>query len=147
MSSSTSYWRRAWRHFKRNTLAVIGLWTALALVLIALLADVLANDTPYYMVYQGTQYFPLLQSGLDSLGIVTLPPELRHVDFSQLPAERTIFPPIPYRPNRINLLSPLPSPQRRTGWGRTSWDVMSWLVSFMGHVFRCPLVSWPWGLP
>ena len=130
MSSSTSYWRRAWRHFKRNTLAVIGLWTALALVLIALLADVLANDTPYYMVYQGTQYFPLLQSGLDSLGIVTLPPELRHVDFTQLPAERTIFPPIPYRPNRINLLSPFaePSATHWLGTDKLGRDVMAGII-------------------
>ena len=107
MPSSASYWRRVWRHFKRNTLAVIGLWVALALILVALLADVLANDTPYYMVYRGTRYFPLLQSGLHSLGIATLPPELRHVDFTQLPAERVIFPPVPYRPNRIDLLVPL----------------------------------------
>jgi len=58
MPSSASYWRHVWRHFKRNTLAVIGLWIALALMLVALLADVLANDIPYYMVYQGTRYFP-----------------------------------------------------------------------------------------
>ena len=107
MPSSASYWRRVWRHFKRNTLAVIGLWIALVLIVIALLADVLANDTPYYMVYQGTRYFPLLQSGLASLGMVTLPPELRRVDFTQLPAERVIFPPIPYRPNRIESALPL----------------------------------------
>jgi peptide/nickel transport system permease protein len=130
MPSSTSYWRRAWRHFKRNTLAVIGLWIALALILVALLADVLANDTPYYMVYQGTPYFPLLQSGLDSLGIVTLPPELRHVDFTQLPAERTIFPPIPYRPNRINLLSPFaePSATHWLGTDKLGRDVMAGII-------------------
>jgi peptide/nickel transport system permease protein len=130
MPSSTSYWRRTWRHFKRNTLAVIGLWIALALILVALLADVLANDTPYYMVYQGTPYFPLLQSGLDSLGIVTLPPELRHVDFTQLPAERTIFPPIPYRPNRINLLSPFaePSVTHWLGTDKLGRDVMAGII-------------------
>ena len=127
MPSSASYWWRAWRHFKRNILAVIGLWIALALILIALLADVLANDTPYYMVYQGTRYFPLLQRGLNSLGMATLPPELRHVDFTQLPAERVIFPPSRIARAILTCWPPLPSPQRRTGWGRTSLGVMSWL--------------------
>jgi peptide/nickel transport system permease protein len=130
MPSSASYWRRVWRHFKRNTLAVIGLWIALALILIALLADVLANDTPYYMVYRGTRYFPLLQSGLDRLGLVTLPPELRHVNFTELPAERAIFPPVPYRPNRINLLVPFaePSAVHWLGTDKLGRDVMAGVI-------------------
>jgi peptide/nickel transport system permease protein len=130
MPSSASYWRRVWRHFKRNTLAVIGLWIALALILIALLADALANDTPYYMVYRGTRYFPLLQSGLDRLGLVTLPPELRHVNFTELPAERAIFPPVPYRPNRINLLVPFaePSAVHWLGTDKLGRDVMAGVI-------------------
>jgi peptide/nickel transport system permease protein len=130
MPSSVSYWRRVWRHFKRNTLAVIGLWIALALLVVALLADVLANDTPYYMVYQGTWYFPLLQSGLNSLGMVTLPPELQRVDFTQLPAERVIFPLIPYRPNRIDLQSPFaePSAVHWLGTDKLGRDVMAGII-------------------
>jgi peptide/nickel transport system permease protein len=130
MPSSASYWRRAWRHFKRNTLAVLGLWVALTLILVALLADILANDTPYYMVYRGTRYFPLVQNGLVSLGIVTLPPELRYADFTQLPAERVIFPPVPYRPNRINLLSPFaePSAAHWLGTDKLGRDVMAGII-------------------
>ena len=127
MPSSASYWRRVWRHFKRNTLAVVGLWIALALMLMALLADMLANDMPYYMVYQDKTFFPLLQSALDSLGIVPLPAELRHVDFTQLPVERVIFPPVPYRPNRINLLVPFaePSATHWLGTDKLGRDVMA----------------------
>jgi peptide/nickel transport system permease protein len=130
MPSSVTYGRRVWRHFKRNILAVIGLWIALALMLVALLADVLANDTPYYMVYQGTRSFPLLQSGLHSLGIATLPPELRHIDFTQLPAEHVIFPPIPYRPNRIDLQSPFaePSTVHWLGTDKLGRDVMAGII-------------------
>jgi len=147
MPSSASYWRRVWRHFKRNTLAVIGLWIALVLILIALLADVLANDTPYYMVYQGTRYFPLLQSGLDRLGLVTLPPELRHVDLPNCRPNVLFFHPSHIARIVLTCWSPLPNHQQCTGWERISWGVMSWLESFMGHVFRSPLVLWPWGLP
>lgn len=130
MPSSASYWRRVWRHFTRNLLAVVGLWIALGLMLMALLADVLANDTPYYMVYQGKTSFPLLQRALDSLGMVTLPAELRHVDFTQLPVERVIFPPIPYRPNRINLLVPFaePSAMHWLGTDKLGRDVMAGVI-------------------
>jgi peptide/nickel transport system permease protein len=130
MPSSTSYWRRVWRHFKRNTLAVIGLWIALVLLLVALLADALANDTPYYIVYQGTSYFPLLQSGLHSLGIATLPSELRQVDFTQLRADRVILPPVPYRPNRIDLQSPFaePSAVHWLGTDKLGRDVMAGII-------------------
>src|SRR5262249_41920925 len=130
MPASTSYWRRVWRHFKRNTLAVVGLWTALALILMALLADVLANDTPYYMVYRGRTVFPMLQSALDGLGLVTLPVELRQVDFTQLPVERVVFPPVPYRPNRINLLAPFaePSGAHWLGTDKLGRDVMAGII-------------------
>src|SRR2546428_10922642 len=130
MPSSTSYWRRVWRHFKRNTLAVVGLWIVLTLILMAVLADVLANDIPYYMVYQGKTFFPMLQSALASLGIVTLPVELRQVDFTQLPVERVIFPPIPYRPNRINLLVSFaePSAGHWLGTDKLGRDVMAGVI-------------------
>ena len=103
---------------------------ALALMLMALLADVLANDMPYYVVYQGKTFFPLLQSALDSLGMVTLPAELRQVDFTQLPVERAIFPPVPYRPNRINLLAPFaePSAVHWLGTDKLGRDVMAGVI-------------------
>jgi peptide/nickel transport system permease protein len=72
----------------------------------------------------------LLQRGLDSLGLVTLPPELRHADYIQLPAERTIFPPVPYRPNRINLLVPFaePSAAHWLGTDKLGRDVMAGVI-------------------
>jgi len=130
MPSSASYWRRVWRHFKRNTLAVLGLGIALLLGSIALLADVLANEMPYYLVYQGKTYFPLLQQGLHHLGIASFPVELRHVDYTQLAAERVMFPPIPYRPNRINLLVPFaePSAAHWLGTDKLGRDVMAGII-------------------
>ncbi len=127
MPASSSYWRRVWRHFKRNTLAVLGLWVALILILIALLADVLANDTPYYMLYKGRHTFPLLQHGLHRVGLVTLPAALQHRDYRQLQAERLWLPPVPYRPNRINLQEAFvePSAAHWLGTDKLGRDVLA----------------------
>lgn len=130
MQSTQSYWRRVWRHFKRNPLAVIGLWVSLLLLLMALLADFLANEKPYYMVYRGKTYWPIVHSYLDRLGLFSWPEELRHADFTQLPAERVIFPPIPYRPSRINLLVPFTEPSRQhwLGTDKLGRDVMAGII-------------------
>ncbi|MFB3059804.1 MAG: hypothetical protein ACE10C_00355, partial [Candidatus Binatia bacterium] len=46
-----SYWSYVWRQFKRNRLAVIGLYVVAALFAVAIFADFLANDKPYYLRY------------------------------------------------------------------------------------------------
>jgi peptide/nickel transport system permease protein len=130
MQTSQSYWRRVWRHFKRNPLAVAGLWVSILLLLMAIFADFLANDKPYYMVYRGKTFWPILHSYLDRLHVVSWPEELRHVDFTQLAAEQVLFPPIPYRPSRINLLVPFAEPSREhwLGTDKLGRDVMAGII-------------------
>ena len=130
MHHAQSYWRSVWSHFKRNRLSVVGLWVSIGLIAIALLADFIANDQPYYMVYQGKTYFPIVQTYLDRLGLLPLPEALRQADFTTLTPEQAIFPPVPYRPNRIDLLSPLeePSPDHWLGTDTLGRDVLSGII-------------------
>jgi peptide/nickel transport system permease protein len=124
------FWARVWGQFKRNYLAVMGLYVVLALVAMALSADFLANDKPLYMMYKGQTYFPVPYSYLVALGLAQWPPELLNVDYQSLAADRAIFPPIPYRPNRIDLTNPFasPSPEHWLGTDRLGRDVMAGIV-------------------
>src|SRR5690606_18255253 len=60
-SMSTSPGRRAWQRFKRNKL---GYWSLLlfgVLVAASLFAEVLSNDRPLVVRYEGRTYFPVVQ--------------------------------------------------------------------------------------
>ncbi len=124
------FWARVWRQFKRNHLAVIGLYVVLALAAVALGADFLANNKPLYLAYKGQTYFPVLYSYLVDVGLAHWPLELLNVDYRSLAAERIIFPPIPYRPNQVDLTNPFapPSGEHWLGTDRLGRDVMAGIV-------------------
>jgi peptide/nickel transport system permease protein len=119
-----------WRQFKRNHLAVMGLYIVIALGTMALAADFLASDKPLYMVYQGRTYFPVLFSYGVDLGLTQWPAELLNADFKELPVEQAIFPPIPYRSKQIDLMNPfaLPSAEHWLGTDKLGRDVMAGIV-------------------
>lgn len=59
-SFSQSPGRRAWRRFKANRLGFISLLVFTVLVVLSLFAEVLSNDKPLIVRYQGQTYLPLL---------------------------------------------------------------------------------------
>ena len=129
-ADSKSYWSHVWRQFKRNRLAVAGLYAVVGLLIVAVFADFLANDKPHYMRYQGSDYFPIFRSYLVKLGVRQWPPELLNVDFKELDSQRSIFPPIPYRPNEIDLAVPFanPSQEHWLGTDKLGRDVMAGII-------------------
>ena len=60
-SLSQSPGRRAWRRFKANRLGFISLLVFTVLVVLSLFAEVLSNDKPLIVRYQGQTYLPLLR--------------------------------------------------------------------------------------
>ena len=60
-SVSLSPSRRAWRRFKRQRLGYCSLVIFCALVLMSLCAELVSNDRPLLVRYQGQTYFPMLK--------------------------------------------------------------------------------------
>ncbi|MCW8917697.1 MAG: ABC transporter permease [Gammaproteobacteria bacterium] len=53
---------RAWRRFKANRRGYVSLWIFAILFALSLFAEVLSNDKPLLVHYQGELYFPLFKS-------------------------------------------------------------------------------------
>lgn len=59
---SVSPGQRAWQRFKRNKLGYWSLVLFVAMVVVSLFAEVVSNDRPLIVRYDGQTYFPLLKS-------------------------------------------------------------------------------------
>ncbi len=114
--------RRAWQRFRRNRLGFISLVIFSLMVAASLLAEVISNDKPLVVRYEGAWYFPLAQD---------LPEKTFGGDFAT-PADYldpfirdritsggvfsggnwAIYPPNPYGPRTLNYFATLPNPAR-----------------------------------
>ena len=119
-----------WREFKRNHIAVAGFYIVFFLAGVALCADFLANDKPYYVRYQGRAYFPIVRDYMVQLGFARPPAELLNVDYKTLKHDGAIFPPIPFRPSSIDLGAPFarPSAGHWLGTDKLGRDVMAGII-------------------
>lgn len=139
---SKSYFALVARQFRRNNLAMIGLWTVVVLVVIAIGADFIANDRPLLMKYDGKVYSPVIRGYMTDLGFSRWPVDFRNKKFKLLvemdgrkpESERKIdwvvFPIVPFSPNDYDLdyvITP-PSWQHWLGTDDTGRDVLSRMV-------------------
>jgi peptide/nickel transport system permease protein len=123
-------WSGVWQQFRHNRIALAGFYVVLFLVFVAVLADFLANDKPYFLSYQGKTYFPILRSYAVGAGLAQWPSELLNVDFKKLDDATAIFPPIPYRPTDIDLIAPLEPPTQKHWFGtdKLGRDVLAGMI-------------------
>ena len=115
--------RRAWLRFKRNRL---GYWSLLAfctLVVLSLFAELVSNDRPLVLRYQGSTYFPIIKDysektfgGDFETPTDYLDPFIRE-RFSQ-PGNWALFALNPYGPKTLNYFAKEPNPSKpsRDNW-------------------------------
>jgi peptide/nickel transport system permease protein len=154
---SQSYTKLVWGQFKKNRPAVGCLIAIALLAVIAISADLIAGNKPYYMVYRGQTYFPAFRqypvyvgNVLRSVGFENIPdafkwpkPLRRRKNFKRYRADQSILPPVPYDPREVNLRSKYqpPNEEHWLGTDRLGRDVMSGLVHGTRYALTIGLVS------
>ena len=144
LNKSQSYGQIVWRQFRKNRPALASLWCIALLAFVALTADLIAGNKPYYMEYEGKSYYPAFRQYAIHLGVADWPKELkRRRNFKKLKTDVIIFPPIPYGPGEIRLAEKYASPGREhwLGTDRLGRDVLSGLVHGSRYALTIGLVS------
>ncbi len=139
-----SYSRIVWNQFRRNKLALVCLIVIGLLAAVALGADLLAGNKPYYMVYRGQIYFPAFRQYAVHLGLARWPRELRlRRNFKRLDAEVAVFPPVPYGPDEIQLSHRYqpPGAEHWLGTDRLGRDVLAGLIHGSRYALTIGLVA------
>lgn len=143
-AAGQSYSRIVWAQFRRNRLAVACLVAIGMLAGVAIGADLLAGDKPYYMEYRGKTYFPAFRQYAVHLGLTGWPRELRlRRNLKRLDTDVAVFPPVPYAPGEIRLSDKYqpPGADHWLGTDRLGRDVLSGLIHGSRYALTIGLVA------
>lgn len=111
-----------WKRFKANRRGFWSLWIFLSLFVLSLFAEVIANDVPLFIRYDGRSFFPVLveYSELEFGGEFETAADYRDPYVSDLIKNNgwTVWPAIRFNYDTINydLPSPAPSPPSKENW-------------------------------
>lgn len=116
-------WLRAWGRFRGNRLGYRSLLLFVALAVLSLFAELLSNDKPLLVRYQGRWFVPLVQTLPETTFGGDFPTPTDYLDpFIRArlarPGNFALFPPNPYHHSTINYFSrePNPAPPSRQNW-------------------------------
>ena len=95
---------------RKNRLAMFALRMVVFLALLALFADFIANNKPFYTRYEGETYFPIFNDYLETLGLYQWEADMIHIDWLDLERrdklEGSFWPPVRYAPDDMDLDNP-----------------------------------------
>lgn len=122
-SVSLSPSQRAWRRFKRQRLGYWSLVVFCALVLVSLCAELVSNDKPLLVRYQGQTYFPMLKNYPETTfgGDFTTPTDYLDPFIRERITQGdnwALYTLNPYGPNTLNYFAEAPNPSSpsRQNW-------------------------------
>ncbi len=139
-----SFWRLTRKEFGKNRPALYSLYVLIAMAFIALTADLIAGNKPYYMVYEGETYFPAFRQYAVYSGLMDWPEALRtRKNFKRYETSEAVFPLIPYAPDEITLGDRYERPggEHLLGTDRLGRDVLAGLVHGTRYSLTIGLVS------
>ena len=123
LQPSLSPGKRAWLRFKKNRLGYWSLLTFCVLVLLSLAAELVSNDRPLVVRYEGTTYFPLLKDYPETVFGGDFETSTDYLDpfIAQKLKEGgnwAVFAPNRYGPKTLNYFAkePNPSPPTLENW-------------------------------
>ncbi len=129
---------RAWRRFKRNRIGYWSLVVFCTLVGLSLFAEVLSNDRPLLVRFNGEFYFPMVKDYPETTFGGDFPTRTDYLDpyiRRKLTAAGNwvVYAPNPYGPNTLNYFSPLPFPgaptwQNLLGTDERGRDLLALLI-------------------
>jgi microcin C transport system permease protein len=114
--------QRRLANFRANRRGYVSLYVFMALFVVSLFAELIANDRPLLIQYDGRYYYPLLVSYPETEFGGFFPTEAEYADpvVQELIAEKgwAIWPPIPYSYDTVayDLTVPAPSPPDGNHW-------------------------------
>ena len=114
--------RRRLHSFRSNRRGFWSLWIFLSLLVVSLFAEVIANDKPLLLGYDGRLYLPILVEYPETLfgGFLESEAEYRDLEVKSLIEEKgwMIWPLVPFSYDTINydLPTPAPSPPTAENW-------------------------------
>jgi microcin C transport system permease protein len=118
----TPMMRRRLHNFRANRRGYWSLWIFLAIFGVSLCAEVIANDRPLVVRYEGSFYFPVFRSYPETTFGGVFPTEAVYRDPALIALIKAkgwmLWPPIPFSHDTINynLPGPAPSPPSRVNW-------------------------------
>ncbi len=115
--------RRAWLRFRRNRLGFYSLVAFVVLVALSLAAELISNDKPLLVRYEGQYYLPLVQSYPETTFGGDFETPTDYLDpFIREQLSRgdnfAVYPLNPYGPNTLNYFAAEPNP---SGPSRDNW--------------------------
>ncbi|NWF44720.1 ABC transporter permease [Hydrogenophaga sp. D2P1] len=117
--ASLSPSRRAWQRFKRNRLGYWSLVVFCVLVVASLFAELLSNDRPLIVRYEGSTYFPMVQDYPETTFGGDFETTTDYLDpFIREQLTRgnnwAVYAPNPYGPKTLNYFAKEPNPSAPT---------------------------------
>jgi microcin C transport system permease protein len=111
--------RRRWLNFKANRRGYWSFWIFTVLFVVSLFAELIANDKPFLIKYEGKYYFPAFVTYSETTfgGEFETAADYRDPYLQKLIAEKDgfmLWPPIRYSYNTHNLDLPTPAPSKPT---------------------------------